>query len=171
VQQLTGNYPAAATSLGQAVQVSRDFGDRHSQAWALEHLGVVQEHTGNHQAAIDSLDQALQLSRDLGYRRTQAAVSIDLGRLMSQSSAYSDAHVYFSRALRIAREIKAPVLEARALEAIGHSYFLEENPNRGTEYLQQALTVYRRIGAAEAQRVEEALAKSDGKNQSPKTAG
>ena len=171
VQQLTGNYPAAATSLGQAVQVSRDFGDRHSQAWALEHLGVVQEHTGNHQAAIDSLNQALQLSRDLGYRRTQAAVSIDLGRLMSRSSAYSDAHVYFSRALRIAREIKAPVLEARALEAIGHSYFLEENPNRGTECLQQALTVYRRIGAAEAQRVEEALAKSDGNNQSPKTAG
>lgn len=161
VQQRTGDYLAAAASLREAVHLSRDFGDRHSQAWALEHLGVVQEHTGNHQAAIDSFNQALQLSRDLGYRRTQASTLISLGGFMARSSAYSDAHDHLSRALAIAREIEAPLIEARALEAIGHSYFLAEDQNRGTEFLRQAFAIYRRLGAAEARRVEETLTEGD----------
>ena len=55
VQQLTGDYPAAAASLTQALQLFRDLGDRRGQAWALNHLGVVQQLTGDYPAATASL--------------------------------------------------------------------------------------------------------------------
>src|SRR6266536_4293109 len=51
VQELTGDYPAAAASLTRALQLSGDLGDRRGQAWALKQLGVVQERTGDYAAA------------------------------------------------------------------------------------------------------------------------
>jgi hypothetical protein len=47
--------------------------------------------------------------------------------------------------------------EARALEGIGKSHLLESNPGEAATCLQQALTIYERIGALAAQRVRETL--------------
>ena len=89
------------------------------------------------------MTRALQLFRDLGDRHGQAGASINLGELLFLSSAYREARGYFARALSIARDINTPVQEAQALE--------------GAADLRQALAIYRRIGAPEAQRVEMTL--------------
>ena len=157
VQQLTGDYPAATASLTQALQLSRDLGDRRGEAWAFNHLGVVQQLTGDYPAATASFTQALQLSDELGDRPGQAGASINLGELLSLSSAHREARGYFTRALSIAHAVNAPVLKARALEGIGRSHIREGNPGQGKMHLQQALAIYQRIGAPEAQRVETTL--------------
>ena len=157
VQRRTANYPAAAASLTQALQLSRDLGDRQSQACALNHLGVVQQLTGDHPAAAASLTQALQLFGDLGDRHGQAGASINLGELLFLSSAHRQARNYFATALSLARAINTPVEEARALEGIGRCHIGEGNAAQGTADLRQALAIYRRIGAPEAQSVETAL--------------
>ena len=157
VQQLTGDYPAAAASLARALQLFGDLGDRRGQAWALNHLGVVQQLTGDYPAAAASLARALQLFGDLGDRRGQAGASINLGELLFLSSAFCEARGYFAQALSIARDIKTPVEEARALEGIGRSHTQEGNPSQGAADLRQALAIYRRISAPEAQRVETIL--------------
>ena len=83
--------------------------------------------------------------------------SINLGELLFLSSAYREARGYFAQALSIARDIDTPVEEARALEGIGRSHVHEGNPGQGAADLRQALAIYRRIGAPEAQRVETTL--------------
>ena len=156
VQDLTGDYPAAASST-QALQLFRDLGDRRGQAWALHDLGGVQERTGDHPAAAASLAQALQLFRDLGDRHGEAVASISLGELLFLSSAHRQARGYFAQALRIAHDSNAPVQEAQALEGIGRSHIREGNPVQGAAHVRQALAIYRRIGAPEPPGVERTL--------------
>ncbi len=157
VQWRTGDYPAAAASLTRALQLSRDLGDRQGQAWALNQLGVVQRLTGDRPAATASLTRALQLFRDLGDRHGQAGASINLGELLFLSSACREARGYFAQALSIARDLNTPVQKAQALEGIGRCHIREGNPGQGAADLRQALAIYRRIGAPEAQRVETTL--------------
>ena len=48
VQQLTGDYPAAAATLRQALALCRDLGDRLQQAQVLTELAAVQRLTGDY---------------------------------------------------------------------------------------------------------------------------
>jgi tetratricopeptide (TPR) repeat protein len=107
---------------------------RVGQAWALQGLGVVQRLTGDYPAATASLTRAPELFRDLGDRHGQSGASINLGELLSLSLAYREARGYFVQALSIARDIDTPAGEGR-----------------GAIDLQQALAIYRRIGAPETQ--------------------
>src|SRR5262249_22163136 len=67
------------------------------------------------------------------------------------------AHGQHTRALAIARDIGAAPEEARALEGIGNTYLREGNPAQAAAHLQRALTIYQRMGAPAAQRVQETL--------------
>jgi hypothetical protein len=66
--------------------------------------------------------------------------------------AYREARGYFVQALSIARDIGTPAGEAQAREGIGRSHIQEGTPGQGAKTLQQALAIYRRVGAPEAQR-------------------
>jgi tetratricopeptide (TPR) repeat protein len=157
VQWLTGDYPAAAASSARALELFSDLGDRRGQAGALQQLGAVQRLTGDCPAAAASVARALELSRDLGDRRGQAGASINMGKVLFLSSAYREARTYFAQGLRIARDISTPVEEAEALEGIGRCHVQEGNPGQGAADLRQALAIYQRIGAPQAQRVETTL--------------
>ncbi len=159
VQELTGDYPAATASLTRALQLFGDLGDRRGQACALNHLGVVQQLTGDYPAATASLTRALELFGDLGDRHGQAGTSINLGELLFLSSAHREARGHFAQALSMARDINTPVEEARALEGIGRCHIQEGSPCQGAADLRQALAIYRRLGAPEAQRIETTLLK------------
>ncbi len=51
VRLLTGDYPAAAQALEQAMGIYRDLGDRRGQANALRYLGAMRLSTGDYPAA------------------------------------------------------------------------------------------------------------------------
>ena len=157
VQRLTGDYPAAAASQRRALKLYRGLGDREDQAYALNELGVLQRLTGNHRDAATSHRQALELFREFSARLGQAEALNNLGELLSQTTDSQQAREHHARALAIARELGAPHEEARALEGIGHCHLQDGNPRRGAAQLRQALTIYLRIGALDAQRVEETL--------------
>ena len=107
VQQLTGDYRAAAASLQQVMALNRDLDDRSTQAWVLNELGVLKQLTGNHLAAAVSHHQALHLFRDLDARRGQADVLNGLGELSSRTAETQQAPDYHSQALVIARGLCA----------------------------------------------------------------
>jgi tetratricopeptide (TPR) repeat protein/transcriptional regulator with XRE-family HTH domain len=157
VQQETRDYPAAAASQQQALQLFCDLGNQFGQAVALNELGVVQQLTGHHQAAAASHQQALELYSDLGIRRGQAEALNGLGELSSRTSATQQARERHTQALAIARDVGLPLEEARALEGIGHSNLQDGNTGQGAAHLQQAHTIYQRIRAPAARRVQETL--------------
>jgi tetratricopeptide (TPR) repeat protein/transcriptional regulator with XRE-family HTH domain len=156
-QEETGDYPAAAASQQQALALFRDLGHRLGQAHALNDLGLVHQHTGDYPAAAAGHQQALTLFDDLGHRLGQAEALNRLGELSSRTSATAQARDYHTRALAIARDIRAAPEEARALEGIGNSHLREGNPGKAAACLQQALTIYQRLGAPGAYRVQETL--------------
>lgn len=62
-----------------------------------------------------------------------------------------------AHALAVARDTGMPLDKASALEGIGHSHLQGGNPARAAGYLRHARTIYQRIGAPDAQRVQQTL--------------
>ena len=77
MRRLTGDYPAAAQALEQALDIYRDLGDRLGQANALRELGIVRRLTGDYPAAAQAQEQALDIYRDLGDRNGEAVALND----------------------------------------------------------------------------------------------
>ena len=158
VQRLTGDYQSATASSQQALSLFRDVRQRSTaEAYALNELGLVQQLTGNHPAADVSHQQTLALYRDAGNRAGQAETLNSLGELSSRTADGRQARDYHAQALAIAVDLGIPLEEARALEGIGHSHLHDGNPSEATASLEQALTLYQRIAAPAARRVQETL--------------
>ena len=157
VQQETGDYPAATASQQQALALFSDLGDLHGQAYAHNDLGVVQQLTGDYPAATASHQRALALFSDLGNLLGQAEAHNNLGQLAIRTENVPHAHRHHAQALAIARDISAPLEEARALEGFGHAHLQDGSHDKGLELLHQAHTIYQRIGAPAARRVQETL--------------
>jgi tetratricopeptide (TPR) repeat protein len=90
-------------------------------------------------------------------RLGQAEALNSLGELLSQTADSQQAREHHTQALAIARDPGAPQEEARALEGIGRCDIQDGNPGEGGAKLRQALSIYQRIGAPDAQRVQETL--------------
>ena len=157
VQQETGDYPAAAAGQRQALALFGDLGDLIGQAYALNDLGLVQQETGDYPAAAASHQQALALFGDLGNRLGEAEALNRLGELATRTLAFDQARNSHTEALAIARAISAAPEEARALEGLGQSHLQDGNPGRAAAHLQQALTIYQRIGAPATRRMQQTL--------------
>jgi tetratricopeptide (TPR) repeat protein len=157
VQRVIGDYPAAAASQQQALRLFRDLADREGQANALNELGLVQQLTGDYPAAVANHQQALELFRESSAYLGEAEALNSLGELLSRSAASQQAREHHAHALGIARDLGAPQEEARALEGIGRCDIQDGSPGEGAAKRRQALTIYQRIGALDAQRVQEDL--------------
>ena len=92
-----------------------------------------------------------------GSRLGQAETLNCLGELASRTADGRQARDHHAQALAIAREIGTPLEEARALEGIGRSHLHDGHASEGTACLRQALTIYQRIAAPAARRVQETL--------------
>ena len=117
----------------------------------------MQQQIGDYPAAAASHQQALALFGDLGNPLGQAEALNRLGELSLRTSATAQARDQHSRALAIARDISAAPEQAHALEGIGHSHLQEGNSSQAVVPLRQALTIYQRIGAPGADRVQQTL--------------
>ena len=156
-QRLAGDYPAAVASSQRALSLFREVHHSSSEeARALNELGLVQQLSGDYPAAAASHQQALALCHDSD-RAGQAETLNCLGELASRTADGRQARDHHARALAIAREIGILPEEARALEGIGRSHLDDGHASEGTAYLGQALTIYQRIEAPAARRVQESL--------------
>ena len=119
VQRLTGDYPAAATTLQQAKELSHDIGDRHQQAWALDELGGLHRLTGDYPAAAASHQQALEQFRDLGDSASQAHALDELGLVQQLTGDYPAAAASHQHALRLYLDLGLRHGQAEVLNSLG----------------------------------------------------
>ena len=107
VQQLTGDFPAAAASAAEAIELFRDLGSRHDLAMALNSLGELSLRTSAVQEARSHHSQALAIARELGAPLEEARAREGIGRsLLQQERAEAAAHL--RDALEIYQKIGAP---------------------------------------------------------------
>ena len=146
LQELTGDYPAAAQVLEQALGIYRDLGDRLGQANALWNLGDVWRMTGDYPAGIQAAEQALGIYQDLGDRLGQANALYLLGLVRRLTGDYPAAAQALEHALGIYRDLGDRLGQANALNDLGDVRRMTGDYPAAAQVLEQALGIYGAIG-------------------------
>jgi tetratricopeptide (TPR) repeat protein len=150
VRRQTGDFPAAARVLEEALGLHRDLGVRRGQANALLYLGAVRLLTGDFPAAARALEEALGLYRDLGDRGGEAEALNEAGSLHRVRGDLSAARTCHRQALNLAREFGSSWDEAHALAGLGRCALAAGRAADAEASLRQAREIFQRTGAAEA---------------------
>ena len=146
LQRVTGDYPAAAASHQQALELYRGLGDRLGQASALDQLGRVQRETGEYPAAAASHQQALALYRDLGHQAGQALAITNLGNVQARTGDYPAAAASHQQALDMFRDLGHRLGQALATGNLGIVQLRTGDYPAATASLTQALGMFRDLG-------------------------
>ena len=157
VRRLTGDYPAAAQVLEQALGIYHDVGDRLGQANALSYLGDVRLLTGDYPGAAQALEQALSIYGDLGSRLGQANVLGILALVRWGTADYPAAAQALEQALDIYRDLGDRVGQSNALNKLGVVRWATGDYPAAADAQEQALSICRDIG----NRLGQATALSD----------
>ena len=110
LQSLSGDNPAAATTLNQALDIHRELGDRGSEAGILNDLGNVLTELGDTPQAHDRHTQALVIARDISSPVEEVRALEGIGNCMLHDGD-PDAAVYWRQALTVSNQIGAPDAE------------------------------------------------------------
>ena len=153
VRWLTGDYPAAAQALEQALNIYRELGDRLGHADALNDLGIVRLATGDYPAAVQVLEQALGIYRDLGDRLGQARALLFLGAGRRLTGDYPAAVQVLEQALGIYRDLGDRRGQANALNYLGDVRQMTGNYPAAAQAHEQALDIHRDLGNRQGQAI------------------
>jgi tetratricopeptide (TPR) repeat protein/transcriptional regulator with XRE-family HTH domain len=143
---ITGDYPAAADSLAQAVALYADIGDRAGQAYALCQQALVQEFIGNYPAGIASHEQALALARGSGDKRAEACALGTLGYAQQVTGDYPASAASLASALDLYRGLGHRFGEAETLSSLGTLQTLTGDYPAADANIRQALEIFRDLG-------------------------
>jgi DNA-binding SARP family transcriptional activator/Tfp pilus assembly protein PilF len=152
-----GSFARAAGHLKQSLAMFRAIGDRSGEAYALTHLGDVDLRRGHHGRAIDYHEQSLSLFIQTGNPGGQAMALNGLGEAFLAAGQPEDACLRHTDALRLASQNDDKQDQARAHDGLGHAYHVLGDPGQGRRHWEQALALYTRLGAPEADRLRAQL--------------
>jgi len=111
LQQLTGDYPAAAASHQQALALFADLGHRLGQAEALNRLGELSLRTSAVGQAHDQHTRALAIARDISAAPEEARALEGIGNSHLREGNLSQVAAHLQQALTIYQRIGAPGAE------------------------------------------------------------
>jgi tetratricopeptide (TPR) repeat protein len=107
VRLATGDYPAAAQALEQALDILRDLGDRSGEAEALNERGTLYRVSGDLAQAEGCHQQALDLARAIASSCDEARALAGLGRCAMADGHATQAGVLLRQGLEIFQRIGA----------------------------------------------------------------
>ncbi|MFD4605367.1 ATP-binding protein [Streptomyces sp. NPDC058464] len=152
-----GQHEEAAAYHSQALELFRGLGDRYGQAHALTNIGFVHERLGRHEQAATSHQQGLALFREIGDPEGQTKSLNGLGKAHMAAGNHTDALAAFSEAGQQARATGDLHGQAHASFGLGDAYHKTADHDRAGECWREALALYERIGATEAEEVRTRL--------------
>jgi predicted ATPase len=145
-------------------QVASTLDDRLLQAEVLRNMGISLHRMGNQERARDYLGHSLEISKQMGARELEGLAVRALGDLAastmwdtSHPEAEDQAEVHYQKALSIFRSIGADFECARTLQAMGMRTLERGDVEPGRNLLQEASSIFRRIGSKSAESVDRTL--------------
>jgi tetratricopeptide (TPR) repeat protein len=106
--------------------------------------------TGDHPRAVEVLEAALGIYREIGHRSGEAEALNETGTLCRLRGDLGQAGMYHQLALDPSREISSAWNEAHALSGLGRCAIAGGQAIDAQASLQQARSIFKKIGAAEA---------------------
>jgi len=153
-----GRYLDATSHLNQALALCRQAGDRSNEADLLACLGDAEFRQGRYQDATFQLNQALALCRQTGDLSTQATVLNTLGEVLLASGHVLNARRQHASALSAATQAGENYEQARAHDGIATACHTAGEQHQAIRHWKEALGIYTKFGAPEAQEVRTKLA-------------
>jgi tetratricopeptide (TPR) repeat protein/transcriptional regulator with XRE-family HTH domain len=156
VRVLTGDFPAAAGDLEEALGIYRHLGDRHGQATALTQLGMMRQLTGDYPGAARGLEEAVDTYRHLGDRHGHANALTFLGSMRRMAGDYPGAARDLQEALGVYRHLRDRQGQANVLMNLGDVRRATGDHPGAARDLEEAVSICRdtgsRVGLATALR-------------------
>ena len=143
-----GEVPKAIEHYQQALEISRDIGDRRGEGNHLGNLGNAYAGLGEMPKAIEHHLQALEISREIGDRRGEGNHLGNLGSAYARLGEVLKAIEHHQQALEISREIGDRRGEAADLGNLGLAYARLGEMPKAMEHYQQALEIFETVGQA-----------------------
>jgi tetratricopeptide (TPR) repeat protein len=141
-----GQVQRAISRYEQALEMSREIGDRSGEGRRLDELGTCYSALGQASRAIEYHEQALEIAREIGNRHGEGTALGNLGLCYSDLGHTSRAIEYHEQALAIRREIGTRRGEGIDLGNLGDCYSAFGQTRRAIGYHEQALAIAREIG-------------------------
>ncbi|MER8182872.1 BTAD domain-containing putative transcriptional regulator [Kitasatospora sp. NPDC094015] len=145
-----GRHEAAVLSARTAVEAARTSGNAPCLADTLYQLGVVLRSTGSPGEAAEHLREAHQLYQAQQHRIWEAYSLARLAACLIGDAQYPEAAEAAEESLSIAQEIDAAYCQGLANAALGEALLKLGQPARGLACLQEAHSVFTRLGVPEA---------------------
>jgi tetratricopeptide (TPR) repeat protein len=141
-----GQVEKAIEYYQQALEFTRDTGDRQGEGAALGNLGIAYDNLGQYERAIDFHQQRLTIAREIGNLRGEGNALGNLGNAYRYLGQYEQAIRCHQQHLMIAREIGDRQGEGNALGNLGTVYHSLRQYEQAITCHQQYLTIAREIG-------------------------
>ena len=137
----------------QALNISREIGDRQSEGNNLRNMGNSYFNLGEPRKAIEFYDQALNISREIGDRRSEGAALGNLGSAYYDLGEPNKGIKFQKVALEISREIGHRRGEGAALCNLGMVSLRLGKPQDAAKFFEQALKISREISDRQGERI------------------
>jgi DNA-binding SARP family transcriptional activator/Flp pilus assembly protein TadD len=157
LERRLGHDELAGGYLEQGLVMFRAIGDRSGEGYALTDLGDVDLRRGHYGRAIGHHEQALSLFGETGNPGGQAKALNGLGEAFLEAGRVDEACLRHTDALRLASQIDDKYEQARAHDSLGRGCQILGDPSQGRRHWEQALALYVRLGAPEADRIRAQL--------------
>ncbi|PBC78034.1 DNA-binding SARP family transcriptional activator [Streptomyces sp. TLI_235] len=151
-------HQEAVESARQAVAAARASGNTPCLADTLYQLGVVLRATGSTAEAAEQLREAHQLYQSQQYRFWEGYSLARLAACLVGEARHAEAAAAAGESLFIAQEVDAAYCQGLANAALGEALLELGQPARGLACLQEAHSIFDRLGVPEALPVRDLIA-------------
>lgn len=164
-----GRHDAARSRIEQALAICEDIDDRRLMIDALRNLALLELNVGG-QRALALAERALELARTAGLRDSEGRCLVALGEVRAGNlfdAEKTDEHVregeltsaeaYYRRGLDLLRDIGSDSELAKGLHCYGRYKVERGQVEQGKSLLQEALTIFGRLGMQQQTDVQSVL--------------
>jgi serine/threonine protein kinase/tetratricopeptide (TPR) repeat protein len=144
-----GDYAASREQGERALAISRELGDRAREAMVMGNLGNLHWRQGRLRETLEHYEQALAIHREIGSRAGEAVILVNLGPLFYMLGMRDRVRGSLLASLAICREIGTRYPEGYVLRDLGRLADEEDDPAQALRFLEESLTLRRRIGHAD----------------------
>jgi predicted ATPase len=146
-----GEHVAAERYFSEAIELSREAGERQLLVNSL--LGLAQTFTdlGKYERAVQAFQECISISEELGDRINLARALGGLGRVASRQGDFEQAIAWQEKALAIRRELGVPIEIAQNLQNLGSQALKLGDYRRAIAYAEESAAIDIEVGNKENQ--------------------
>jgi tetratricopeptide (TPR) repeat protein len=161
ILEIEGRYREALVMSEEAYELSRSIESPRGEGRALGSIGYLHAQLGEYEQAVEVCQRALDLFVKIDDPNNQAAVCDSLGVAYQNLGVHREAVAHFRRALDLLEASGERFFVAIVLSHLGDAYQVVGEIPAAQQAWQQALAIFTKLGAREAEGLRDKLVALD----------